>query len=170
MIGHRYIAFNHAMITTTKPAGVTTGTNIKTMLQIAFPSTRKGWVYEWGFSLESFPTAFSTVELLDTDVAATSGTAHVASGVQPLSPNLPASLVTLGTGATGYTFTAEGAITATRSHDEVQLRANTTEPQVPYKKKFLPHEMPEINVSRFLRVRVHFGSACNLICWVKWGE
>ena len=170
MIGHRYVAYNHAMITTTKPAGVTTGTNIKTMLQIAAPSTRKLWVLEWGFALETFPTGLSSVELIDTDVAATTGTAHVAAGVQPIDSDLPPSLVTLGTGATGYTFTAEGATTASRSHDEVLLRANTTEPQIPYFKKFLPHEMPVIDTSRFLRVRVHFGSACNLICWVKWGE
>lgn len=170
MLGHRYIAYNHAMITTTRPAGVTTGTNIKTMLQIANPSTRKIWVLEWGFALEAFPTALSTVELLDTDVAATTGTAHVAAGVQPLDTGLPASLMTLGTGATGYSFTAEGAITASRSHDEVLLRANTTEPQIPYIKKFLPHEMPVIPVSRFLRVRAHFGSAVNMVCWIKWGE
>lgn len=170
MIGHRYVAYNHAMITTTRPAGVSTTTNIRTMLQIANPSTRKIWVLEWGFALESFPTALSTVELLDTDVAATTGTAHVAAGLQPLDPGLPPSLMTLGTGATGYNFAAEGATTASRSHDEVLLRANTTEPQIPYIKKFLPHEMPCIAVSRFLRVRTHFGSACNIICWIKWGE
>lgn len=170
MIGHRYVAYNHAMITTTKPVGVSTTTNIRTMLQIANPSTRKIWVLEWGFALESFPTALSTVELLDTDVAATTGTAHVAAGLQPLDPGLPPSLMTLGTGATGYNFAAEGATTASRSHDEVLLRANTTEPQIPYIKKFLPHEMPCIAVSRFLRVRTHFGSACNIICWIKWGE
>lgn len=170
MIGHRYMAYNHAMITTTRPAGVTTGTNIKTMLQIAVPSTRKFWVYEWGFALESFPTALSTVELIDTDVAATAGTAHVAAGVQPVDPDLPASLATLGAGATGYTFTAEGATTASRSLDEVLLRANTTEPQTPHIRKFLPYEMPSVDTSRFLRVRAHFGSACNMICWVKWYE
>lgn len=170
MIGHRYVTYNHAMITTTKPAGVATGTNIKTMLQISNPATRKIWVLEWGFELETFPTALSTVELLDTNVAATTGTAHVAAGLQPIDPGLPPSLMTLGAGATGYNFTAEGATTDSRSHDEVMLRANTTEPQTPYIKKFLPHEMPCIAVSRFLRVRVHFGSSCNIICWVKWGE
>lgn len=170
MIGHRYVTYNSAMLTTTKPVGVATGTNIKTMLQIAAPSTRKLWVLEWGFAVETFPTALSTVELIDTDVAATTGTAHVAAGVQPIDPDLPPSLVTLGTGATGYSFTAEGAIANTRLHDPVFLRANTTEPQTPYYKKFLPHEMPVIDTSRFLRVRVHFGSSCNFFTWVKWGE
>lgn len=170
MIGHRYTAYDNAMNTTAAFIGLSTGTNIKTMLQIATPSTRKLWVLEWGFAIETMPTALSKVELIDTDVAATAGTAHVAAGVQPVDPDLPPSLVTLGSGATGYNFAAEGAITATRLFDEVVLRANPTEPQTPYIKKFLPHEMPVVDTSRFLRVRAHFGSSVVMVCWVKWGE
>jgi hypothetical protein len=60
---------------------VTTGTAIKTLLQIATPATSELRVSEWGISFDG--TAAATpikVELIDTNVAATV-TAHVAAGV-----------------------------------------------------------------------------------------
>src|SRR5687768_16807788 len=108
------------MPTTAAQASVTTGTAIKTMLQIATPSTRQIQLIAWGFSIDDTAGADGVVELLQTDVAATV-TAHVASGVQPLDPNSPASLMTLSTTATGYTATAEGSTTASRVFDAVAL-------------------------------------------------
>src|SRR5262245_27138915 len=108
------------MPTTAAQASDTTGTVIKTMLQVATPSTRQLQVIAWGFTIDDPPGADGVIELLDTDVAATV-TAHVAAGVQPLTPGQPASLVTLGTTATGHTATAEGTITHTRVHRVVAL-------------------------------------------------
>lgn len=170
MYGHRYIAYNHAMVTTAAFVPVAFTTNLRTQLQIAPPSTRKMWVLEWGWWLDAAPTAISKFELLDTDVAATTGTAHVAAGVQPIDPDLPPSLVTLGTGATGYTFTAEGAITASRSHDEIILPANASTDRLYHRETWLPHTAPVVDTGRFLRVRTHLGSAANGMCWVKWAE
>lgn len=167
---HRYKTYNGPMPTTAAQVKVTTGTAIKTMLQIATPSTRQIQVVAWGYSLDVAPGAASVVELLDTDVAATV-TAHVAAGIQPLTPSMPASLMTTGTSATGYTASAEGSTTASRVHDvvEVPLAAGATD--LTYSKVFTPAERPIIAVSRFLRVRATFAtSASNMVCWVCWDE
>ena len=138
------------MPTTAAQAAVTTGTAIKTMLQIATPSTRQIQLISWGFTIDDTVGADGVVELIQTDVASTV-TAHVASGVQPLDPNAPASLMTLGTSATGYTATAEGSTTASRVFDAVSLSATTSESPYTYVYQWMPDERPIVAVSRFLR-------------------
>lgn len=164
---HVYKAWNAAMVTTGSQTTVTTGSGaVKTMLQIAAPSTRKLTVLSWGYSLNAAPNG--NVELIQTDVAATV-TAHVASGVQPLDPGMPASLVTLGTGATGYTATVEGSTTATRTFDADTPTA-TAAPSWKYWYQFMPDERPVVAASSFLRVRANMGSAVNMMCWICWAE
>lgn len=166
---HRYRTFNGPMPTTAAQQKVTTGTAIKTMLQLATPSTRQIQLISWGFTLDAAPSAAGQVELIQTDVAATV-LAHVAAGVQPLDPNAPPSLLTLGTSATGYTASAEGSITATRTFDVnlVPPTAGTTD--VNYVYQWMPDERPIIAVSRFLRVRCTFGGAVNMSTWICWDE
>lgn len=164
---HRYKSFNAAMATTAVQAAVTTGTAVKTMLQIATPSTRQLTVIAWGFSLDAAQAG--VVELLQTDVAATV-TAHVAAGVQPVDPGAPASLMTLGTSATGYTATVEGSTTASRTFDAVTFPADSSQGGRQYAYQFMPDERPVVAVSKFLRVRTDMGTAANMICWVVWDE
>jgi hypothetical protein len=161
-----YVAYNAAMPTTAAIVPVTTGTAIKTLLQIATPSTEQLRVVEWGISFDGSAAATpGKVELIETDVAATV-TAHVASGIMKYNaPNDVASLVTLGTSATGYTATAEGAPTASRVLD-YQLIAPTNQ----YVKQFPLGREPEVAASKFLRVRVTFGTAVNAVCYVVWEE
>lgn len=168
---HRYKCWNTAMPTTAASAKVTTGTAVKTMLQLSTPSTRQLQVISWGFTLDAAPGgATGIVELLQTDVAATV-TAHVAAGVQPLDPNAPASLLTLGVANTGYTASAEGSITATRSFDTVMIPATSNNFGLStYEYQFMPDERPIIAVSKFLRVRVTFGAAVNMLTWIVWDE
>lgn len=167
---HRYRSYNAAMPTTTALGSVTTGTAIKTMLQIATPATRQITVLSWGFTIDDTTGADGVVELLQTDVAATV-TAHGASGVQPLDPNAPASLMTLGTSATGFTATVEGSTTAARVFDVVSLSATTSESPYTYYCQFTPAERPIIAVSKFLRVRVTTPTtAVDMRCWVCWDE
>ena len=167
---HRYKTWNGPMPTTAAQAAVSTGTSIKTMLQIATPATRQIQLISWGYSFSEAPGAVGTIELLQTDVAATV-TAHVAAGVQPLDPGAPASLMTLGASATGYTATAEGSTTATRVFDAARLPASMTGSGVPYTKIWMPDERPIIPVSKFLRVRATTpSSGVNLLCWVCWDE
>jgi hypothetical protein len=158
------------MVTTAAPAAVATGTAIKTMLQLATPSTRQLQLISWGFSVTGLPGAAGVIELVQTDVAATV-TAHVASGVQPLDPNAPPSLLTLGTSATGYTATVEGSTTATRSFDTVALPSSGASLLNEYTYQWMPDERPIVAVSKFLRVRATTPtSGVNLLCWCVWDE
>lgn len=158
------------MATTTAQGSVNTGTAIKTMLQIATPSTRQCQLISWGFTIDDTAGADGVVELIQTDVAATV-TAHVASGVQPLDPNAPASLMTLGTSATGYTATVEGSTTASRIFDVVSLSSTTSESPYTYIYQWMPDERPIIAVSKFLRVRVTTPTTgVDMRCWVTWDE
>jgi hypothetical protein len=161
-----YIAFNGAMPTTAALAPVTTGTAIKTMLQLATPSTRPLTIVEWGISFDGSAAATPIkCELVQTDVAATV-TAHVIAGLMPFSdPSAPASLLTLGTAATGYTASAEGTTTATRLFD-YQLIS----PMAQYVKQWPLGQEPQIPISKFLRVRVTAGTAVNAVCYVVWRE
>ncbi len=168
----QFKAWNGPMPTTAAQAAVTTGTAVKTMLQISTPSTRSVSIIAWGFTVDAAPatTGVGVVELLQTDVAATV-TAHVASGVQPTDPNGSASLMTLGTANTGYTGSAEGSITATRVFDVVNV-AGVSNGGTPteYFYQFMPDERPIVAVSKFLRVRATFSAAVNMRCWVIWDE
>ena len=168
---HRYKCFNGAMPTTAALAAVATGTSIKTMLQIATPSTRQIQLISWGYSIENGGNGvgIGTIELLQTDVAATV-TAHVAAGVQPLDPNAPASLMTLGTLATGYTASAEGTTTASRVFDAIRLPSSLTGALLAYSYQWMPDERPIVAISKFLRVRATLATGGNMLCWVCWDE
>jgi len=107
---------------------------------------------------------------MDCNVGATV-TAHADSGVQPLDPNAPASLLTLGTGNTGYNASAEGAITNVRTHDALALGFGTNENIPRYSYQWMPDERPIIAVSRFLRVRVTTPTTgVNMKTWIVWDE
>lgn len=157
------------MPTTAAQPKVTTGTAIKTMLQIATPSTRQLQIISWGFTLDAVPASAGEVELIQTDVAATV-TAHVPSGVQQLDPNAPNSLMTLSTTGTGYTATAEGTPTATRTFDAQLIPPTAGALDMNYVYQFMPDERPIVAASRFLRVRCTFGAAVNMSTWIVWDE
>ena len=169
MSTHRYKIWNGAMSTTAPLTPVATGTSTKTMLQLATPSTRQLTILSWGYEIDGLPTTTLTgkVELIETDVAATV-TAHVAAGIQPLLPGVPASQLTLGTAATGFTATAEGTVTTTRTFDQDLILGATSlgASEAMYDYQFMPDERPVAAVSKFVRVRATFGSSVNMLCWV----
>lgn len=161
-----YIAYNAPMPTTAATAAVTTGTAIKTLLQVAAPATRVITICAWGIAFDGIAAAAPIrCELIETNVAATV-TAHVAAGVMPYTdPNAPASLVTLGTAATGYTATAEGATTTTRLFDNQPVS-----PMGNYEMWWPQGQEPQVAISRFLRIRVTAAAAVNAVCWALWRE
>ncbi len=167
-----YTTFNGASPTTTALVKVTTGTSIKTMLQLATPSTRQALILSWGFSLDAAPatTGVGVVELVQVDVAATV-TAHVAAGVVNDDPNGTPSLLTLGTTSTGYTSSNEGSVTAARVFDTVEISgvSNGAGPTW-YVRDFMPDSRKTVAVSKFLRVRATFSAAVNMLCWVAHTE
>lgn len=162
-----YFAANGAMPTTAALPSVTTGTAIKTMLQIATTTTDMLKVVEWGISFDGSAAGTPIkCELVDTAAIAATVTAHVAAGVQPYDNQAaPASSVTLGAAATGYTATAEGTIVATRYAD-VQLVA----PSAQYVKQWPLGREFQMGISRFLRVRVTAAVAVNCYTYVIWEE
>jgi hypothetical protein len=166
---HRYTVWNGPMPTAAAQQKVATGTAIKTMLQLATPSTRQCQLIAWGFSLDSAPAGGGEVELVQADVAATV-TAHVASGIQPLDPNGPPSLMLVAPSPTGYTATAEGAVAATRTFDAKQIPSTAGASDLTDGKIWMPDARPIVAVSRFLRVRVTMAATVNMSCWFTFDE
>ena len=161
-----YLIANGPSPTTAAQVAVTTGTAIKTMLQVCTSATNAGRIVEWGVSFSGFALAAPiAVELIETDVAATV-TAHVAAGIEPLDASALAGPVTttlfpVGTALTGYTATAEGTITATRV-----LAAHLISPTLNYVKKFDLGMEPVIQTGKFLRIRVTAAAAVNAYTYV----
>lgn len=162
-----YAIYNGPSPTTAAQVPVTTGTAIKTLLQVEPSATNAIKVVEWGISFDGSAAATPIkVELLETDVAATV-TAHVAAGIVKLDAEAltngdpTTNLIQVGTANTGYTATAEGTITATRMFD-AQLIAPTNQ----YVKQFPLGREPVIQISKFGRIRVTAGAAVNAYCYV----
>jgi len=164
----KYQIPNGPMQTTAAAAAVTTGTAIKTLLQIKAGATSPLKICEWGISFDGFAAAApGKVELIETDVAATV-TAAVANDITKydalalLAGNPTTDFIEVGTAATGYTATAEGSITATRDLDGPQFMAPTTQ----FIKQFPLGSEPIIQPAKFARVRVLFSAAVNAFCYM----
>jgi hypothetical protein len=143
-MANTYIAWSSAAPTTASQAVTATGTAIKTLIQVATPSTAQIKVIEWGISFDGSAAATpGIIELLQTDVAATSGTSYTPTAFSDNSS--PASLCVGGTGATCFAPSAEGTITATRVFDG-QLVAPTNQ----YVKQYPLGREPTVPVSKFL--------------------
>lgn len=159
-------AFNGPMPTTAAQLKVTTGNVIKTMLQIAPAANSSILVVEWGISLDAFVAAApGTVELIETDVAATVTALAAADITKFGDANDDASLITLGTSASGYTASAEGSITAVRVGDAI-----LDPPTGLYVKQFPQGQEFKIRAGKFGRIRVTFAAAINALCYIKWIE
>lgn len=162
-----YQIFNGPSPTTASQVAVTTGTAIKTLLQVKPGATQALRVIEWGISFDASAAATpGIVELCVTDVAATV-TAHVAAGIHKMdfmaliSGDPTTNIFSVGTTATGYTASGEGSITAVRQSDVQHISpTNQFIKQYPLGREFC------VQPSEFLRVRVKFGAAVNAICYV----
>ena len=162
-----YLIPNGPMQTTAAFAAVTTGTSIKTMLQVKPSATIVAKIVEWGISFDGSAAATpGKIELIETDVAATV-TASVANDITKLDGNAlsggdpTTNLIQVGTSSTGYTSTAEGTITAVRNFD-IQYVAPTNQ----YVKQFPLGREPIIQVNKFARIRVTFAAAVNAYCYM----
>lgn len=170
-----YIIYNSAMATTAAPVAQPTGTAIRTMMQLKVATGYYGHVIGWGCSFDAVTAATpGKVELIETDVAATSmSTAFAAADIQLFSnPNVVANTAgtsgvpfNLGTSASGFATAAvtEGTTTASRTLDVALLDAAFT----PYGPVFWPLcREAELIPQRFLRVRATFATTVNMICFV----
>lgn len=160
-----YQFYNGPAPTTAAIVAVTTGTAIKTMLQVKGVTGVQVKVIEWGISFDGSAAATPIrVELLETGTVFATVTAAVAADlVKWNDPNAPTSTVyfSVGTTATGYTSSGEGTITASRVFDAQQIS-----PTNQYVKQFPLGREPMVNADSALRIRVHAGAAVNAICYV----
>ena len=159
-----YQIFNGPMPTTAAQAVVTTGTTIKTLLQLKPFNTIK--IVEWGISFDGSAAATPIkVELLDTGTVFGTVTASVDADVTKLGSveDAVASVagLTMGTSATGYTCTSEGSITSVRMFD-AQLIAPTNQ----YVKQFPLGREPKGIIGNAIRIRVTAGAAVNAYCYI----
>lgn len=163
----QYKIFNGPSPTTAAQVAVTTGTSIKTLMQIKAGATLVCKILEWGISFDGSAAATPIkCELLETDVAATV-TAYVAADLNKwdsdalMGGDPTTALVSVGTAASGYTSSGEGSITAVREFD-VQFVAPTNQ----YIYQFPLGREPIIQVSKFGRIRVTAGAAVNALAWM----
>lgn len=159
-----YFVGNFAIPTTAAPVKVATGTAIKTLLQLATPSTAEIKIINWGISFDGNAAATPIqVELFGTTVAATAGTS-----ITPQTwgnTNGPASLCVGGTGATCFSPGTEGTVANYRPLD-LQLIMGTNG----FDKQFPLGREPMVAISQFVRIRVTAGASVNCHCWIIWEE
>lgn len=163
-MGARYLVANGPMQTTVAFVKVTTGTALKTMLQLKPFNTCE--IVEWGISFDGFAAAQpGQVELIDTGTVFGTVTASADAdcskytGVEDAVASIAG--LTMGTSATGYTCTSEGSITAVRNFD-LQLLP----PTGPYVKQFPLGERPKCIIGNAVRIRVTFGTAISAYCYI----
>jgi hypothetical protein len=161
----RFRIYNGPMPTTAAQAPVTTGTSIKTLLQLKPFNTCK--IVAWGISFDGSAAATpGKVELLDTGTVF--GTVTASADVDCIKLDSVEDAVasvaglTLSTTGTGYTCTSEGSITATRMFDAVLLP-----PTGPYVYQFPLGQEPKCIIGNAVRIRVTFAAAINSICWIE---
>lgn len=165
-MGNLYIATPVATSAPFDTIEVQTGTALKTVLQVATPSTTDIRIHGWGLSFKGVVATGTPGEchLIDTDVAAT---------VTDLTPGkwesqmAPASLCIGSAGnKTGYNASAEGTITGVGAVIDPQ----EIHPQTGYGVWFPEGRRPKVAVSRFLRLRTLFAVDVACLPWVVFEE
>lgn len=166
-----YLLANGPMATTAAISPVTTGTAIKTMLQVKLggSTNQTARIVQWHLSFEGSAAATPIrCELICTGTVKATITEFVAADIINLTdPNAAAVTddfpfaFTAGGDESGYTATAEGTITATRLLD-IAFVAPTNERTIQYP---LGRE-PVFRMDEYLRIRVTAGTAVNCYCYL----
>lgn len=166
----QYQMFNGPFPTTASQAVVTSGTSIKTMLQVKGVTAVRYKIKEWGITLDGAAASTVICELLETGTVFATVTASAAADLPGFDAQGLATTSTtyfsVGTSATGYTSTSEGSITATRVFDVQQLTCPATGAGAQYVKQFPLGSEPYCDAVSALRIRVKASAAVNVICYV----
>jgi hypothetical protein len=161
-----YKIFNGPFPTTAAQLAVTTGTSIKTMLQVKGVTAMPIRVKAWGVSMDGAAAAAGVQwELLETGTVFATVTASVAAdilGWDEIGRNtVSTTYFSVGTAATGYTSSAEGTITATRIFD-----SQFVQPTGQYAWEFSLGNEPVVAAVSALRIRCKAAAAVNAVCWM----
>lgn len=162
-MGGLYIALAHSHGDPTEVA--LSAATLKTVLQVATPSTTDIRVFAWGISFDGTSATGEPVKvgLVDTAFAAT---------VTSLTPDkwesdlAPSSLCVGGVSATGVNASVEG----TPSGTSRVMDAQEVHPQTGYSVWFLEGRHCRVPISRFLKIRCTAPAAVNCVPWIVWEE
>ena len=146
---------------------ITTGTSIKTMLQVLGKTGIILNVKAWGVSMDAAAAAAGVQwELIETTTVAATVTAHVEAGCVPVNQAalnaIAATFFNFGTEATGYTSSAEDTVVASRLLDAALIQ-----PTGERAWEFSLGNGREISDVSVLRVRCKAAAAVNALCWVE---
>jgi hypothetical protein len=160
-----YKIYNGPFPTTAAQLAVTTGTSIKTMLQVKGVTAVTFKVKAWGCSMDGSAAAAGVQwELIETGAVFGTVTASVAADILAWDAQAlgitSTTYFSVGTSATGYTCTAEGSITASRVFD-----SQFVQPTGQYAWEFSLGNEPVISAVSALRIRVKAAAAVNAVCW-----
>ena len=158
-----FLVYNCATAALTAHAAfVTTGTSIKTMLQLKSSGANLTGIW-WGYCFDSTPAVPVYVELVSTGTVAATVTAFNAGDIIKYGDSgCTAAELTLSTTTSGFTASAEGTITATRLLDVGVPMASGYETQLPLDREF------GVLATDYLRIRAHTATAVNMLCWIGW--
>ena len=170
MTAKTYAVMNGAAPGAAAAVAITTGTAIKTHIQIATNTTTPAirfveWWAEFDGSTAATPIK---VELIrHTGGAQTTLTAYAAADIAKVNdPNAPTSSVQLGTALSGFSNTTT-EVTPTGA---VSLETHFVPPTSGIYVQFPLGREPEVQVSAFSRVRTTAGAAVNAYAGVMWEE
>lgn len=166
-----YAVTNGAAPGAAAPAAITTGTAIRTMLQLATNTTTPAIRYvEWWVEFDGSTAATPIkVELMrHTATPQTTLTAYVTADIARVNdPNAPTSSLQLGTALSGFSNTTTET---TPTGTPVSLETHYVPPTSGIYVQFPLGREPEVQVSAFSRVRTTAGAAVNCLAGVMWAE
>ena len=170
MAAKTYAVMNGAAPGAAAAVPITTGTAIKTHIQIATNTTTPAirfveWWVEFDGSTAATPIK---VELIrHTGGPQTTLTAYAAADIAKVNdPNAPASSIQLGTALSGFSNTT-AEVTPTTA---VSLETHFVPPTSGIYVQFPLGREPEVQVAAFARVRTTAGAAVNCYAGVMWEE
>lgn len=160
-----YQVMNGAAPGAAAPVAVTSGTAIKTMLQLSTSANREARIIEWWWEGDGSVAATPVkVELVRHGGGAATVVAYVAADILKYDPNSVASQMTLGTANSGYTASAEGTLTTPNAVAHFVPPTSGIYIQYPLGRE------PELAVSTFARIRNTATAAINVYAGVVWEE
>ena len=166
-----YAVTNGAAPGAAAPVAITTGTAIKTMIQLATNTTTPAIRYvEWWVEFDGSTAATPIkVELMrHTTAPQTTLTAYVTADIARVNdPNAPTSSLQLGAALSGFSNTTTEV---TPTGTPVSLETHFVPPTSGIYVQFPLGREPEIQVSAFSRVRTTAGAAVNCYAGLMWAE
>lgn len=147
---------------------ISTLTGLATILQVATPATTGIKVCGWGISFKGVTSTDppGMCYLMDCDTGMSAATALTPDGYNALGK----AVASLCVGGTGATCVNDGTVTEGTIAASLLLDHQEVHPQSGYAFWWPQDLRPEVNLSRFLRLRVNFSVAVSCLPWIVYDE